>query len=61
MTVPYEPQPTCPADWQGQYALSAVVGSVPVKEDSGTKDTVSLDMCSLLSSTEFISEMWDGQ
>ncbi|KAI0846275.1 hypothetical protein F5Y00DRAFT_272080 [Daldinia vernicosa] len=39
MSTPYEPQPTCPAEWQDQYALSTAVGAVPVKEDAGDKET----------------------
>lgn len=42
MSNSYEPQPACPADWQKQYALSDVVLAVPVKEDAGMKDRVSL-------------------
>ncbi|RWA03675.1 hypothetical protein EKO27_g11429 [Xylaria grammica] len=38
MSTPYEPQPTCPAEWQDQYALSTAVGAVPVKEDAGDKE-----------------------
>ncbi|KAI0114104.1 hypothetical protein GGR51DRAFT_505498 [Nemania sp. FL0031] len=39
MSIPYEPQPTCPAEWQDQYALSPAVGAVPVKEDAGDKES----------------------
>ncbi|KAI1151279.1 hypothetical protein F4825DRAFT_451688 [Nemania diffusa] len=38
MSTTYEPQPTCPAEWQDQYALSTAVGAVPVKEDAGDKE-----------------------
>ncbi|KAE8371743.1 hypothetical protein BDV26DRAFT_275485 [Aspergillus bertholletiae] len=39
MLTPYEPQPTSPAEWRDEYALSTAVGAVPVKEDSGIKET----------------------
>ncbi|KAI3086104.1 hypothetical protein CBS147353_1291 [Aspergillus niger] len=38
MSSTYEPQPTYPAEWLNQYALSDVVSAVPVKEDTGMKD-----------------------
>ncbi|EAW09127.1 uncharacterized protein ACLA_078760 [Aspergillus clavatus NRRL 1] len=39
MATLYEPQPTCPAKWHDEYALSTIVSAVPVKEDAGTKET----------------------
>lgn len=47
MSSTYEPQPTYPAEWLNQYALSDVVSAVPVKEDTGMKDGVGPDIHAL--------------
>ncbi|KAI1740290.1 hypothetical protein F4680DRAFT_465731 [Xylaria scruposa] len=58
MSTPYEPQPTCPAEWQDQYALSTAVGAVPVKEDAGDKETgIGYRRAVYLSSTQFVDSL----
>ncbi|KAG6003410.1 hypothetical protein E4U21_002043 [Claviceps maximensis] len=39
MANPYKGQPTSPATWRSQYVLSTAACGVPVKEDSGLKET----------------------
>ncbi|KAI0548372.1 hypothetical protein F4679DRAFT_585544 [Xylaria curta] len=58
MSTPYEPQPTCPAEWREQYALSTAVGAVPVKEDAGDKETnTGYRRAVYLTSTQFVDSL----
>ncbi|GKZ23506.1 hypothetical protein AbraIFM66951_008542 [Aspergillus brasiliensis] len=58
MSYSYEPQPTRPAEWQDQYALTNVVLAVPVKEDTGMKDRDTGYRRGLyMTSTEFVKSL----